>query len=247
MVTVNSWGSTIPVAESQGGTSESAYVAGDMLYASATNVLSRRAIATNGDVWTLVSGLPDWATPAGGGGAWTWVASTTISNDATISFIGLTATSYKFIIERLLPVTDASDLEFVVSNNNGSSYAAVDYQYAGTYTVPSDVPGGFDSTSATHIQLNSGVPSLGNASGEFGYNAEFIISNIANASYPLSLHGTGQYQDDSGGDIVSVTFGGVSADDTDGGSTLDVDAVRFRMDSGNLNTGVIHQCSLVTS
>ena len=56
---------TLPVAN--GGTGQTAIAIGDILYGSATNVLSRRAAGTNGRVLTLSGGLPVWATPAGGG------------------------------------------------------------------------------------------------------------------------------------------------------------------------------------
>jgi hypothetical protein len=59
------WTTTLPVAN--GGTGQTAIATGDILYGSATNVLSRRAAGTNGQVLTLSGGLPVWATPAGGG------------------------------------------------------------------------------------------------------------------------------------------------------------------------------------
>ena len=44
-----------------GGTGQTAVTAGDLLYGSATNTWSRRAKGTDGQVLTLVSGLPAWA------------------------------------------------------------------------------------------------------------------------------------------------------------------------------------------
>lgn len=46
-----------------GGTGLTAYVTGDLLYSSATNVLSRRPIGTAGDVLTVSGGLPAWVPP----------------------------------------------------------------------------------------------------------------------------------------------------------------------------------------
>lgn len=51
-----------------GGTSQSTYAAGDILYASATNTLSKLNIGTNGYVLTVSSGVPTWAPATGGGG-----------------------------------------------------------------------------------------------------------------------------------------------------------------------------------
>ena len=56
----------IPWPTLQGGTGLSSYTSGDTLYASATNVLSKLAKGTDGQVLTLASGIPSWATPAAG-------------------------------------------------------------------------------------------------------------------------------------------------------------------------------------
>ena len=49
-----------------GGTSFSTYAAGDLIYASAINTLSKLTAGTNGFVLTLAAGLPTWATSTGG-------------------------------------------------------------------------------------------------------------------------------------------------------------------------------------
>ena len=49
-----------------GGTSQSTYATGDLLYASASNTLSRLAASTNGYVLTLAGGVPTWAASTGG-------------------------------------------------------------------------------------------------------------------------------------------------------------------------------------
>jgi len=49
-----------------GGTGLTAYATGDLLYASASNTLSRLAASTNGYVLTLAAGIPTWAASSGG-------------------------------------------------------------------------------------------------------------------------------------------------------------------------------------
>ena len=49
-----------------GGTSQTTYSTGDILYASATNTLSKLSATTNGYVLTLVGGVPAWAASTGG-------------------------------------------------------------------------------------------------------------------------------------------------------------------------------------
>jgi hypothetical protein len=49
-----------------GGTGQSTYATGDLLYASATNTLSKLTAGTDGFVLTLASGVPTWAASSGG-------------------------------------------------------------------------------------------------------------------------------------------------------------------------------------
>ena len=49
-----------PVAEAFGGTNQSGYAKGDILYASAVNVLSKLPISADGKVLVLSGGLPTW-------------------------------------------------------------------------------------------------------------------------------------------------------------------------------------------
>ena len=46
-----------------GGTAQTAYTTGDILYASATNTLSKLGIGTNGYTLTIASGVPAWKPP----------------------------------------------------------------------------------------------------------------------------------------------------------------------------------------
>ena len=52
--------------ETSGGTGQSTYTTGDILYASASNTLSKLAVGSNGQVLTLSAGVPSWAASAGG-------------------------------------------------------------------------------------------------------------------------------------------------------------------------------------
>ena len=65
------------LAATSGGTGIATYTTGDMLYASGTNTLAKRAIGTTGQVLTVSGGVPTWATPAS---TYSGVALTTIVN-----------------------------------------------------------------------------------------------------------------------------------------------------------------------
>ena len=61
MATQNDTDTSKPVTATQGGTSTATYAAGDTLYASATNTLSKLAAGTNGHIYTVSSGIPAWS------------------------------------------------------------------------------------------------------------------------------------------------------------------------------------------
>jgi len=62
LTTADTTSGTFAVA--RGGTGQSTYTTGDMLYSSSTNVLSKRAIGSAGQVLTVSGGVPKWITPA---------------------------------------------------------------------------------------------------------------------------------------------------------------------------------------
>jgi hypothetical protein len=54
-----------------GGTSQSTYTTGDIIYSSATNTLAKLPAGTNGQVLTLASGIPSWANSTSSGVSFT--------------------------------------------------------------------------------------------------------------------------------------------------------------------------------
>jgi hypothetical protein len=60
----------------KGGTAQSTYTTGDILYASASNTLSKLAVGTTGQVLTIAGGVPTYATPSAG----------TTANDQAFAF-----------------------------------------------------------------------------------------------------------------------------------------------------------------
>ena len=60
-------GTTGTLGETRGGTNATTYTTGDILYASATNTLAKRAVGTTGQILTVSGGVPTWAAAAAGG------------------------------------------------------------------------------------------------------------------------------------------------------------------------------------
>jgi len=56
----------VAIAATRGGTAQTTYTTGDILYASASNTLSKLGIGSTGQVLTIASGVPSWAAATGG-------------------------------------------------------------------------------------------------------------------------------------------------------------------------------------
>ncbi len=75
-ILANSIDLTVPVDETDGGTGQSAYTTGDILYASGVNTLTVLPIGSATQVLTVTGGLPSWQPSSGGGGGVTSVNGT---------------------------------------------------------------------------------------------------------------------------------------------------------------------------
>jgi trimeric autotransporter adhesin len=60
-ITTGTWSATT-IATTRGGTGLTSYATGDIVYASASNTLSKLTAGTDGQILTLASGVPSWAT-----------------------------------------------------------------------------------------------------------------------------------------------------------------------------------------
>jgi hypothetical protein len=117
----------------KGGTGQSSYAAGDLIYASASNTLSKLAAGTNGHVLTLVAGLPAWQA-AGAAGSCSFRA-----KNATASLSG----SY-------------SKVTFTTEDwDTDNAYAS------GTFTCPSGKDGKYQVNASVYTDNTSGSYAAG--------------------------------------------------------------------------------------
>ena len=89
-VSSGTWNGTA-IGAVYGGTGQTSYTTGDILYASATNTLSKLAASTDGYVLTLASGVPTWAANTGGVSSLT--AGTNISLSASTGAVTVSTTA----------------------------------------------------------------------------------------------------------------------------------------------------------
>ena len=172
-------------------------------------------------------------------GDWVKISSTTISDDATVDFTGLSSTyeAYKFLVTDMKPATDGAYMFFRTSTDGGSSYdsGASDYFWGYEtqkfHSTTSDGQAGDEADSEITF---FGI--LGSDTDET-LNAEFLLFNPAGTAYTyVQFLGIGFAND---GGIYRTWGGGLRA------SAADVDAVRFLADSGNISSGTITVYGLV--
>ena len=136
---------------------------GDIIYSSSGSTPARLGIGTTGQVVTVASGIPSWATPAGGGGKVLQVVmgstSTTVSS-STNTFVdtGLTAT--------ITPSLNTSKILVLVNQN-------------GIYKNPNDA------ASCMKIILLRGATEIVNLGSEINYenSAKRLVTGSASTSY----------------------------------------------------------------
>lgn len=114
---------TVPVVETSGGTNQTTYATGDLLYATGTNTLGKRSIGTTGQILTVSSGVPTWSTPASAG-SMTELASQTFSNTASHTFSSISG-SYKalaLLLRSVRSTTNEQPIRIRFNSDTGTSY-----------------------------------------------------------------------------------------------------------------------------
>jgi hypothetical protein len=201
---------------------------GSIIYGNASGATARLAAGAASTVLTSDGTDISWAAAGGGGGGMVYLASSgAISNAATVSFTQFDASKYdhyQFWLQDVIPQNDAVYLYCHVSTDGGSSYDTTN----GNYHL-----GGTGGTDATGLPVaRSGA--IGSDTNEFGVNGPFMLFSPHRTSYTksqtLTVHDRDQlaYQQTS-----STLSAGVHL------VLQDVDAVQFKMGSGNIESGEI--------
>ena len=182
-------------------------------------------------ITTLPSGV--------GGGSMNLISTQTASNSSTISFTSGIDSTYKEYIFKFIdihPATDGASFQFNMSIDSGSNYnvtktttyfTAYNYESGGTPAV--SYASNVDLAQSTDFQnVNSGVGS-DNDQCAVGTLHLFDPSNTTFVKHFLTSGNTYESSDLSS----NVFVGGY------GNTTSAVDAVQFKMSSGNIDSGTI--------
>ncbi len=158
-VTSGTWSATA-IGEIYGGTGQTTYAVGDLLYASTSSALSKLNVGTNGYVLTLAAGLPTWAAATGGGsgakgyiwmntGNWTGQTFSFTSSYQELTSIGTNftlasgATDFAMTTDGRLKYTGATTINVVLnayySVANGSGTYAMELYKNGSALTGSEI------------------------------------------------------------------------------------------------------------
>ncbi len=175
------------LAEAGGGTNQTSYTTGDILYASATNTLSKLAAGTNGYVLTQGATVPSWVAPA------------SANSSMLIQNVGLTATVAANALTIALKQSDAS------TDPTSGNPCIFGFRNSTTATGSYSL---INATAATSLVISSGS-TMGQVNGAAGYIYVYVLNNAGT----VELAASGTLYDD-GSVVTTVAEGGAGAADS---------------------------------
>ena len=231
MTSINAIGAQNPNAVATGGT-------GNVTLTTPYGTLCSGTTTTN-PIQTVSTGAAGSLLTSGGAGAlpsylgpfngFTWIASATASNSATIAFANnLTATYDNYIItlENVTNVTNAQSLMIVLGFGSTPTY--ITSQYSGVYLYPSQASTVLSASVGTASwtlllnQTNTGPAAgnlfISNANAEQSSNKSYIFSQIAYFSPTPTW-------------VPFITGGSVTI-------SAPTTSIKFSYSSGNISTGI---------
>jgi hypothetical protein len=208
---------------------------------SAANLITTSGVvlkgAVNNDSFDNVTALP-----SSFGDGITLISSQTASASASISFTtGITSTykAYKFVFVNIHPATDNVDFTFNLSTDSGSNYnvtktttsfGAIQNEAGSTANLNYDA--GADLAQSTAFQKFTTDGGVGNENDE-SVSGEMYLFNPSSTTYVKHfIARTNNYHGDN------FTIDGYIAGY--GNTTSAVNAIQFKMSSGNIDAGTIY-------
>jgi len=177
-----------------------------------------------------------------GGGSLEFLASTTASSTASISFTSLMSSdydNYMFVFAGMRPATDGATLQMLLSTDNGSSYLSSSYAFVipVTYYIGASGNGGnTESTSTTYIQVSSAIGNDADA----GFSGNIFVSNVNDSAKRTSMHGQWIGEEPSNVGAAGHSWGFHLTAATH-------NAIQFKFSSGNMADGIVKMFGIKNS
>jgi hypothetical protein len=211
---------TLPTAA--GGTALTSYATGDIIYASATNTLSKLAAGTNGYILTLASGVPSWA-------------ASTAATTRTVSTFTATASQTTFTVSYTVGLIDVF--------RNGVKLAETDYTATNGTTVVLNTGANAGDTVETvaysSLSIGTGVTSF--STGTTGLTPTSGSGNITLAgTLNVANGGTGVTTSTGTGNVVLSTSPTIASPTFTSQATFAAGTVSLPAitTTGDTNTGI---------
>jgi len=175
------WGAT-SISAIKGGTGLSIYTTGDMIYANTATSFTKVGIGSNGQIWTVVSGVPAWLTPI------------IPTLDQILTSGAISTTTIKIQDSLITPVsaTWQTQSSFVVSYN-GATLSGLSYGGGGTYGIIQVGDGTHNITIQPTTLTNSWIQTLPNKSGTFAMLSDITsgtVTSVGLTSSDITVTGT---------------------------------------------------------
>jgi hypothetical protein len=182
------------VAIANGGTNVTTYAAGDILYASAADVLSKLAKGSNGQVLKLASGLPAWGTDNDNDTTYTAITATEITTGTATDLRTITGAGAKLIADRNAADT-APSAHGTAAIGTSLKYARQDHVHASDNTdtnTITTIKGGTGTAVSGAVEFAAGTNvSITQAGQVVTINSSYTDTNTTySASTGLTLTGT---------------------------------------------------------
>lgn len=177
---------------------------GDISYSSATaNTNTRLGIGSAGQVLTVASGVPSWATPAVSGSGMTLVARTTFSGVTSQIFDSVFTSTYKsymVIVEGINGTSDGADLQ--IQMRQGSTTITTGYYGASWSSNYSSATQAIGNNNDSFITITPGSGSSGAP-----VSATIFFNRVGTSAMQASIRGTAM----NTSAVQQSAFGGVSS------------------------------------